>query len=182
MTQAPRPRVGHDVRMGVLFDYFSAACDEAAASTISFPGGPGRSAAQPTRSGFKIRRSRAPQQPVFDTVPVKGIDPLVQLGTLEALLTGQDYDQIVAGPRAGHVLANQDGGQRLVVTLTPEIQAALADADAERLASVAIPWSQTDEFWGQGDPDILAGLFGELADLARRARARNESLYCWVSV
>ena len=41
----------------------------------------------------------------FDTVPLKGIDPLVQLGTLEALLTRRDYALIVAGSRAGHALA-----------------------------------------------------------------------------
>lgn len=69
-----------------------------------------------------------------------------------------------------------------MVTLTDEIQAALADADGDRLSSIAIPWSQTQEFWGQGDPDTLAGLLGELAELARRARARNERLYCWVCV
>lgn len=119
---------------------------------------------------------------MFDTVSVKGIDPLVQLGTLEALLTGRDYEQIMAGPRAGHALANQDGSQRLVVTLTGEIHAALADADNHRLASGAIPWSRTDEFWGQGDPDILTRLLGELPELARRARSTNERLYCWVCV
>lgn len=70
--------------MGVLFDYFSAASDEVAASTISLPAGPGRPAAQPGRSGFKIRRASPPKQPAFDTVPAQGIDPLVQLGTLEA--------------------------------------------------------------------------------------------------
>jgi hypothetical protein len=31
--------------------------------------------------------------------------PLVQLGTLEALLTRRDYALIVAGSRAGHALA-----------------------------------------------------------------------------
>jgi hypothetical protein len=116
----------------------------------------------------------------FDTVSVKGIDPLVQLGTLEALLTGRDYDQIVAGPRAGQALATQDGGERLVVTVTDELQTALADADDARLASVAVPWSQTDEFFGQGDPQVLARLLHELAELARRARSRDERVYCWI--
>ncbi len=118
----------------------------------------------------------------LDTVSVKGIDPLVQLGTLEALLTGRDYEQIVVGPRAGQMLATQDGGERLVVTLTDELQAALAGANDARLASAAVPWSQTEEFFGQGDPQILAGLLQELAELARRARNRDERMYCWVCV
>lgn len=156
--------------MGVLFDYFSAASDEAAASAISLLGGPGAPSA-----GTSAASS-------FDTVPVKGIDPVVQLGTLEALLTGREYEQVMAGPRAGHVLAAQDGGERLVVTLTDELQAALADAGDTQLAAVAAPWSQTEEFFGHGDPQILAGLLRELAALARRARGKDERLYCWVCV
>ncbi|HEX9536663.1 MAG TPA: hypothetical protein VGA04_00645 [Streptosporangiaceae bacterium] len=86
-------------------------------------------------------------------------DPLVQLGTLEALLTGRDYGQIVAGQRAGTVLAERDGGQRLVVAMTDELQRPLArSADAELpLAAAAVPWAQTEEFWGQADPQVLAG-------------------------
>jgi hypothetical protein len=148
-----------------MFDYFSASSDEAAASAIGLLGGPG-----------------APEAAPFDSIPVKGIDPLVQLVTLEGLLTGRDYDQIVAGPRAGAVLASQDGGQRQVVTLTDELQAALADADDAQLASVAVPWSQTGEFWGQGDLWILARLLHELAELARRSRTRDEYMYCWICV
>jgi hypothetical protein len=118
----------------------------------------------------------------FDTVPVKGIDPLVQLGTLEALLTGRDYELIVAGSRAGYPLAIRDGGACMVVTLTDELQAALAGSDHEQLASAAQPWSQTDEFWGQGDPEVLADVLSELAELARRAGDRDERMYCWVCV
>src|SRR5262249_24967029 len=135
-----------------MFDYFSAASDEAAASAIGLLGGPGVPLAGPSRLGLaEVHHTGAPQGAPFDTVPTKGIDPLVQLGTLEALLTGRDYEQIVTGARAGHVLANQDGGQRLVVTLTEELQAALADADDEQLASAAVPWSQPEQFWGQAD-------------------------------
>ena len=85
--------------MGVLFDYFSDASDEAAASAIDRPGGPGSS--QASHPEPRPWHWRAP----FDTVPLKGIDPLVQLGTLEALLTRRDYALIVAGSRAGHALA-----------------------------------------------------------------------------
>ena len=166
-----------------MFDYFSAASDEAAASAIDLLGGPGVPPAEPSRLGLaEVHQTRAPEGAPFDTVPTKGIDPLVQLGTLGALVTGRDYEQIVTGPRAGQVLASQDGGQRLVVTLTEELQAALADADDEQLASAAVPWSQTEEFWGQGDPQILTGLLHELAELARRAHARDEHMYCWVCV
>jgi len=47
---------------------------------------------------------------------------------------------------------------------------------------VAVPWSQTEEFFGRGDPQILTGLLHELAELARRARTKDERIYCWVCV
>ncbi len=67
-------------------------------------------------------------------------DPLVQLGTLEALLTGRDYGQIVAGQWAGTVLTERHGGQRLVVAMTDELQRPLARADDAELAAAAVPW------------------------------------------
>jgi hypothetical protein len=163
----------HDVGVGVLFDYYSAGSDEAAAGVIDLPGGPGAAA-----SGLVP----APAGLAFDVVPVKGIDPLVQMGTLEGLLTGRGYEAIVAGPRAGQILASKGGGERMVVTLTDELQAALASADERQLGSVAVPWCQTDEFFGQGDPELLAGWLRELAGLARRARDGGKRLYCWVCV
>lgn len=66
--------------MGVLFDYFAAPDDAAAATVIDVIGGPADA--------------------TFPTVALKGIDPVVQLGTLESLLTGVDYETVV-----GHVTA-----------------------------------------------------------------------------
>ena len=156
--------------MSMGFDYFSAVSDETAAGAVNLPGGPGAPLAD--RAG----------ESSFDTVHAKGIDPLVQLGALEALLTARAYEQIAAGPRAGRPLAAQDRGESLVVTLTDELQAALADANDEVLASVAVPWAESDEFSGQGDAPSLTGLLRGLAELARRAQAKNERMYCWVCV
>jgi hypothetical protein len=152
-------------RVGVLFHYFAASSDEVAAGVIDLLGGPVTGAGRS-----------------FDTVSGNGIDPVVQMGTLEALLTGREFDEIVRGRGAGTVVVSRDGGQRLVVTLTGELQSALSQADDARLAAIAVPWSQTDELFGQGDPDALAALLGELAGLARRATTRGEHLYCWVCV
>jgi hypothetical protein len=110
-----------------------------------------------------------------------GIDPYVMLGTLEALLIGRDYAEIVDGPRAGKPLAIVDDGVKVVQMLTDELQTALADADDERLAAVAVPWSQTEEFRGAKSEGLVPWL-GEFAELARRARNRGERLYCWVCV
>lgn len=115
--------------MGVLFDYFAAASDEEAATVVDRVGGPGSQATMITlpegRQRGIFRRKRPAPEPalgadpdlvVHDTLSVKGIDPVVQLGTLEELLTGRPYDEVVDDPRSGHNLAMRDGGERLVVT------------------------------------------------------------------
>jgi len=169
--------------MGVLYQYFSASTDAEAARAISMPGGPGRPPqSEVSRRGWKLGRRTTPTLPEFDTALTGGLDPVVQMGTLEAQLTGRDYDAITAGPRSGHMVASADGGQPFVIALTDELKDALASADPDQLRSAAGPWSQTEEFFGQGDPDILPGALRELAELARRANASNRRLYCWVCV
>jgi hypothetical protein len=173
--QRPNPaqgsfQLGADVwrsNLGVSYDYFSAPSDEVAATAINRIGGPG------------VPSEDTPPLPAFDTFQTKGIDPVVMLGKLEALLTSRDYEEIVHRPRACKLLAIDDDGALLVQTLADELQTVLADADGERLAAVALPWSQIKEFWSHADPDQLASWLGEFAELARRARSRGERLYCW---
>jgi hypothetical protein len=182
--------------VGVLFDYFAAGSDSEAGSVIDRVGGPGSPAAQispPTPAGKRRWFGRKPSSPrpsitsdpglvIFDTVSVKGIDPLVQLGTLEELLTGRPYDEVVEDPRAGQIVESRHGGERLVCTLTDSLTTALARASDEELHRVAQPWAQTEEFWGGADPGGLAEFLVELAGLARRAQANGRRLYCWVCV
>jgi hypothetical protein len=153
----------HDPAMGVMTEYFSANSDDVAAAVID--GGPSATPA----SGF-------------EPVDLGGIDPVVQMGTLEELLTGVDYDTVTDNPRQGHIVANRDGGECLVVALTDELQVALGQAPESQLREIAVEWAQTEEFWGQADPAALAEILIELGSLAREATARNERLYCWVCV
>lgn len=180
--------------VGVLFDYFAAASDDEAAAVIDRVGGPGSQAtlASPPESKRGIfGRKRQPSEPaigtdpdlvVYRTVSVKGIDPVVQLGTLEELLTGQPYDDVVEDPRSGHDVAVRDGGERMVVTITDALTSALAGATDDALEQVAVPWSETEEFWNAADPSDLAAFLKELAELAREAAANALRLYCWVCV
>ena len=151
--------------MGILCDYFSAPSDEAAATAADVPGGP-----------------RAASAPGFEVVELKGIEPVVQLGTLEAILTGVDYDVVTRNLRQGHAVAVRRDGEVLVVSLTDELRAALADVTESRLHEAAVSWSETEEFRGLTEPSIVAEALVELAGLARRATARDERLYCWVCV
>jgi hypothetical protein len=155
--------------MGVLYDYFAAGSDEAAAATIDRDAGPSKA---------------GDDGPAFDTVPTKGIDPYVQMGTLEEILTGVPYATVIEDPRLGNVLADRDGGNRLVMTLTEALQSALASVDTAAVTRAADAWAKTDEFRMDGvtDGGQLAPVLNELAALARRARGTNDRLYCWLSV
>jgi hypothetical protein len=174
--------------MGVLYDYFIAPSDAEAAATIDRPGGPGQPGqSTPAKAGGFFARRRKPEssgtdEAVLPTVADTGIDPVVQGGTLEELLTRRPYEEIEQDSRSGHSLASRDGGERMVLTLTDGLIDALAQSSPDQLATAAGPWSQTEEFWGAGDPEQLAALLLELSALARDARARGDSVYCWVSV
>jgi hypothetical protein len=114
----------------------------------------------------------------FHALSVKGIEPMVQMGTLEKLLTGADtiYDR----DRSGKEVAAAEGGGEFVVTLTDELQTALSTATEEQLEAVAVPWSQTEEFGRRAEPEALAHFLRELALLARIATEAGNRLYCWV--
>lgn len=149
--------------MSVIYDYFSAASDDLAVTVLTVDGGP-------TAEGSG-----------FDTASEGGIDPVVQLGTLESLLTGTPYDDVTEDPRAGLNLAMSEDYDQIVITVTDALATALAAVDDARLAEVAVPWSQTDELAG-ADPADLAGFLRELAALARGAEASGHRLYCWVCI
>lgn len=171
--------------MGLLCDYFVAPTDDDAAGTVDLVGGPGAAvAAAPDPRGLLYRTGRpatTATDPAFPTVPGNGVEPVVQMGTLEALLTGRTFDEVLESARRDPV-ALRDGGERLVLRLNDPLADALATASDDRLAEVAGPWSRTDEFWGDADPATLASFLLDLAALARGGRERGEALYCWVSV
>ena len=166
----------------MIFTYFAAFDDEAAAATIDWPGGPAR---PPTsKSGLLDvlrRRPASTTRDGFQSVE-GGFDPVVQAGTLMAILTERDYDEVSADPGWGRLVAERGGGESLVVALPPAVGDLLADSSATRLEQAAVAWAETEEFWGQGDPGALGGMLGELSKLARTARSTSSQLYCWISV
>lgn len=182
--------------VGVDYAYFSAHSDAEAATTIDRVGGPATQdvpAVEPaaTEQGRGWwRRRRAPETrfvsdpslPVLDHVELRGIDPLAQIGTLEALLTGRTYEQVDADERNGLVVA-QDEDSTAVVTLTDSVRDALASADGRELDRVVDTWLRTEEFAGYDaeDRQSVTAVLGDLAALARRARADDLHLYCWMS-
>ncbi|MBP2702934.1 hypothetical protein JOL79_03850 [Microbispora sp. RL4-1S] len=153
--------------MGVIYDYFSAATDDEAAAVYDWPAGP---ICPPSGTEPK------------DSVEVKNIDPHVMMGTLEALLTGNRYEDITERPRHAATLRFGDDGGDGLFTITGEFTSALVSADDDRIHAVAHAWSETEEFWGHADPAELAELLRDLRDLAVRATQQRHQLYCWMSL
>lgn len=174
--------------MGVLHDYFAAPSDAAAADMVQaapfgpMPASPALREAIRAKDRQAIRLLARPKVRLADSgvlvLETKGVDPVIQMRTLEALLTGEQYDVIARRPRAGHLVAERGQEGPWVVTLTDELQAALAAAPRDQFAVAAASWSEDEEFHSQADPEAAAHFLLELADLARQADRRGERLYC----
>lgn len=147
--------------MGFLSDYFSAPSDEAAARAV----------------GIDVDL----REPPYDVLQMKNLIPDYHLVPVEAFLTGRSAEAVKENPRNGHLLAQVEDHQVVVVTLSDELTASLASASSERLAAAAESWSGFEDFQGTNTSGLL-GFLVDLADLARRATARNERLYCYLCV
>jgi hypothetical protein len=96
--------------------------------------------------------SIAGQARCFDTFQTKAsIQPSCSVDWKRSSLA-ENYEDVTHG----RMVAVEDDGERAVEASTDPISATLADPDDERLAAVAMPWSQIEEFWGYGDPKALA--------------------------
>ncbi|AZI58553.1 hypothetical protein EH165_10850 [Nakamurella antarctica] len=149
------------------FDYFSAPSDDLAVSMVDY--GPVAAPANPNGTAQ------------WDTVSVSGVEPSIQLLELQELLTGVEFDEILDIPRAGDTLQTSVESEAMVVTITDALQAVLADSKDDSLAGVAAEWATSEEFGGAVEAAYLETFLHQLVGLARRARARGERLYCWVS-
>lgn len=153
--------------MGVLYDYFRAADAAAVADLMEatdghsplFPDGP----------------------PMADCVDAKGIEPVVTLGKLIAMILDVAWSSDLAdGPLvwpAGEQDEDDDGPW--VQAVDQRTRDALAGVDDARLPELAERWA------GIGSPDEVEDLrtvATDLVGLARRAQAAGDQLYCWVSL
>ncbi|MEX0172499.1 hypothetical protein MRBLMG1_005226 [Streptomyces sp. LMG1-1-1.1] len=146
-----------------LCDYFSAADDQAAVAVVQTLGGPGQAA--------------------LDVVSLKGIDPVVAIVQLEALVTGCSYEEAGRRPRSGQLLSEPEADGPLVFSVSDSLTEALVGAAREDLVRFAESWSMTAELkQGKVDAETAAGVLEALAGLAQRARVGGLRLYCWWSL
>ena len=137
-------------------------------------------AASEAEAAAVIDKGPAGQPGIAHVAEWSGIDPVVMLGTLEELITGVTFEELLAAGQTKSI-AQRDGGMLLVLPVRPGLLEALATSDDGGLAAYAVQWSQTDELEGS-DPDDLAEVISELAALARSARETGGGVYCWISV
>jgi len=113
----------------------------------------------------------------FDGFAARGYDPVVNMGTLEELLTGRDHEAVMTDERSGGSPANDEIAPEGhgVITLTDSLRDALAEADDLRLGEVVGPWSRTEELQQPGWRDTTEAEHLEflrtLRGLAQRASA-----------
>lgn len=144
----------------VMCDYFSAPDDNTACGVLDQPGGPG---------GARC-----------DVVSLKGVDPVVVMARLEAILTDCTYDEATRRPRSGRLLSSPDAESAFLVSVSDTLQEALASAAPATLAEAAGPWSQSEELQASAvTAETAAQMLVLLSGLAGRARSADHRMYCW---
>ncbi|MFG2624372.1 hypothetical protein [Streptomyces sp. NPDC048473] len=138
--------------MGSLYDYFSA--PDGLAALTAF--------------GRGVEAAGLP------ALAVKGIDPYVQLGQAESLLTGMPYADVTSLPRFNQLVSSPEDDSRRLVALTDELRDALASARPGQLMAVAEPCSRIEEFGDDHAPGPPADFLKEPATLAAEAGARRD--------
>src|SRR6476619_201932 len=162
--------------MALLCDYFTAASASDAEATLDWTGGP--SSPPPAKGLLRRGRSAASHR----TVSLPGMEPTMWMGRLEEVLTGQPFNETLADP-SGKVIAIREGGERLIVPVTNNLQDALAALPDDAIGTAAAEWAEPDEYYGTGtDSDVATGALRSLVGLVRTGRRDGEALYCWVCV
>lgn len=162
--------------MSAILDYFTAPSDRHAAAALD-----GLVDLDPdTIDANEAPRPRiqmaASGTPVLQ---VKGVEPVVALGRLEAALTARPYEDVASGARFGSLVAMSDDGDSLVLTVTDELRDALAELDADGVAAAARVWAIDEE----GEPsEESVPVLSAFVELSAGAVHRGERVYCRVIV
>src|SRR3989454_11477578 len=141
----------HTAPMSLLCEYFMAPSTDAAASVLDWTGGP----AHPPGGKRSLLRRSQPAPAAYEVVSLPGVEPTVTVGQLDALLTGRSITDVIHDTDRKPI-ASADGGERMVIPLGPRFEDAIAAIRNDEVPELARQWSQAEEFWGQGDPEVLA--------------------------
>lgn len=160
-----------------LYDYFRAEDLNQALAIALAPGGPcGR---EGVAAGV-------------DALALKNVDPAVVMGKLLALVRGVEwsvglYDSVVVWPTGPQPRAAEDYSEDSPWVTGPWVQDlgtafpdSIAAVDDSRLPEISSTWQSIEELQGWDASAWALGVVGNVVELARRARAAGESIYCWM--
>lgn len=129
-----------------------------------------RSKSEPTATG-----------PLYPMVAAEVLDS-VKLATLEGILTGLSFDDVMLDLGAGYWRDGDDENGPWIEGVRPTLVNALGDVPDDRLAEVAKEWADTEEWTVDGGTAAyLEPLLMELRGLARAARQGDKRLFLWIS-
>jgi hypothetical protein len=108
-------------------------------------------------------------------------------GVYEAARYGNFSPGIAMGEwESAFGIAGDDGPRTVadsssfILAASASLQAALAAANDERLAEVAVRWAELRADDGEEiHPEFASDILSEMASLARTAAERGHRLYCW---
>jgi hypothetical protein len=119
----------------------------------------------------------------LETVEFGNFDPVGMLDDWETAFLARDAGEIAEGGRpmvgGGARDVPADGGG-VLIAMSPDLAADLAEADEARLTEVRARWIQLQSLEGEElDPVWAAELLADIAGLAARASERGHGVYCW---
>ncbi len=101
-----------------------------------------------------------------------------KIATLHGLLTGDLFDDAIAHYEPVYV---SDAEGALVLRFADELTERLAALDEGVLDDVAAELAATEEFEHTGwEPEAIAAMLADLADLARLAESQGQALLVWL--
>ncbi|WP_436532736.1 hypothetical protein [Actinoplanes sp. HUAS TT8] len=182
-------RTCHDALVSVLTDYFAAPSDGVAATAVD--GQPRLLDLTPEdvaagKALYRMSPDEAlrPQVKIAQSgtlvVQSKGVDS-TRLARLEQILTGRPDDEVKADPRQAALVApaEEDIDGCLVLSVSDTVRDALASLEPAAQPQVARQWADAE--FDAASAESLTMLLGALAELAQRAVAENNRLYCYVA-
>jgi len=119
----------------------------------------------------------------LETVELGNFDPEEMLDDWETAFLARDADEIAEGGRpmiggGARDVPADDGG--VLIAMSPDLTAHLAEAGEARLTEVRAHWIQLQSLEGEElDPVWAAELLADIAGLAARASERGHGVYCW---
>lgn len=109
------------------------------------------------------------------------VDPVVLLGSLEEFVVGRSFEEQLADPDSRRIVADQNGGERLVIRIDDALVSALGSLDHDRVPELASQWASAEEFGGEASAALLEEFIGQLSQVAGDA-VETGHLYCLVEV